>query len=166
MALKGLSLLEQDVMESLTPAEQAEHRMRLALKAAALADEQLRLRNIMDDSLSHSNPSLSVLDRQDFASSVAQIESDGFVTSSFSWSRSNAKVKDEPTEHRLNHDDAIFGSLSVTGFTIKPDLDTRPINTDADSIMHPSLYCDPDEKMDRWIQKVRQMRRKLEGEAM
>lgn len=176
MALKGLSLSEQEgtaPTELLTPAEQAEQRMRLALKAAAAADEQLRMKNMKEDANSNSSlgtssmgtSSLAVLEHQDFAGSVAAIESDSFVVSSFTSSRS--KVKEEPSELRLSHDDAIFGSLAVTGFTLKPDPDTRPIDMDPDSIMHPSLYCDPDEKMDRWMQRLAQLRRrKLEGEAM
>lgn len=169
--MKGLSLSEHDHgrAELLTPAEQAEQRMRLALKAAAAADEQLRQRSGLDDSASNSatvTSSLGILDHQDFAVSVAAIESDSFVSSSFSSSRS-AKVKDEVAEPRLSHDDAIFGSLAVTGFTLQPDLDTRPLNMDPDSIIHPSLYCDPEEKMDRWIQRLSVLRRrKLEGEAM
>jgi len=96
---------------------------------------------------------------------VAEIESDSFVSSSFSSSRAN-KVKEEP-DLRANHDDAIFGSLSVTGFTLKPDPDMRPVEINADTIIHPSLFCDPEEKMNKWVHRLTQLRKKkLEGDAI
>lgn len=141
--------------------EDVEERLRLALKAAAAADEQLR-----QVSSTEVKPSLAVLDRTDFANSVAEIESDSFVSSTFSSSNKINKVKDEP-DIRANHDDAIFGSLSVTGFTLKPDPDMRPVDLNADSIMHPSLFCDPEEQMEKWVQRLTLLRkRKLEGDAM
>ncbi|KAH9495252.1 hypothetical protein Btru_016187 [Bulinus truncatus] len=97
--------------------------------------------------------------------SVAAIEANSFVPSSFK-SSTTTKVKEEEL-NLSSHDDAIFGSLTVTGFTIKPDPDTKPIQLDPDSIIHPSLFCSPEEKMERWIQRLSQMRRrKLEGEAI
>ncbi|XP_055873450.1 serine/Arginine-related protein 53-like isoform X1 [Biomphalaria glabrata] len=140
---------------------QAEKRMRQALMAAAAADEKLRETS---SGLSGGN---SFAESQAFANSVAAIESNSFVPSSFKSSRTY-KVKEESTDlTSSSHDDAIFGSLTVTGFTIKPDPDTKPIQLDPDSIIHPSLYCDPEEKMERWIQRLTQLRRrKLEGEAI
>lgn len=131
--------------------------MRSSLRAAALADEHLRTKM--------AGASMDVLDRQDFHSSVAAIEDDGFINSAFLSSR-GAKIKDEGPKPN-SHDDAIFGSLSVTGFTLKADPDTKPVDLSADSIIHPSLYCDPEDKMDRWMQRLATLRRrKLEGEAM
>jgi len=131
--------------------------MRCAQKAATLADEQLHTKM--------GEASMDVLDRQDFHSSVAAIEDDGFINAAFSSSR-GIKIKDEGPKTN-SHDDAIFGSLSVTGFTLKPDPDTKPVDLSADSIINPSLYCDPEEKMDRWMQRLATLRRrKLEGEAM
>lgn len=131
--------------------------MRLALKAAAAADEKLRIRESTS-----STPS----DAQTFAHAVAAIESNSFVQSNFKTSRV-AKVKDEAAETQANHDDAIFGSLTVSGFTIKPDLDNKPLQFDQESIIHPSLYIDPEEKMDKWISRLAQLRqKKLEGDAM
>ncbi|KAI8786356.1 serine/Arginine-related protein 53 isoform X2 [Biomphalaria glabrata] len=147
-------------MNNLPSSVQAEKRMRQALIAAAAADEKLRETS---SGLSGGN---SFAESQAFANSVAAIESNSFVPSSFKSSRTY-KVKEESTDLTSSHDDAIFGSLTVTGFTIKPDPDTKPIQLDPDSIIHPSLYCDPEEKMERWIQRLTQLRRrKLEGEAI
>ncbi|XP_059144207.1 serine/Arginine-related protein 53-like [Physella acuta] len=161
--VKGLSITDVSPgFSNMTPSEQAEERMRLALKAAAAADEKLRVREIP----SAVSVAASLAESQAFASSVAAIESNSFVQSVFKTSRAKTKM-DEVTDTQASHDDAIFGSLSVSGFTIKPDPDMKPLQLDSESIMHPSLYCDPEEKMNKWIHRLTQLRqRKLEGEVM
>ncbi|CAG5129073.1 unnamed protein product [Candidula unifasciata] len=144
-----------------TLAEQAEERLRQAMKAATSADEKLQAR-----SATESLGSYLYSDTKSFAASVSAIESDSFVASSFKSSRST-KIKEEAPESGMSHDDAIFGSLAISGFTLMPDPDTKPIQLDPDSIMHPSLYCDPQEKMERWISRLVQLRRrKLEGDVI
>lgn len=66
-----------------TPAEQAQARMKMALKAAAMADEKLKEQTGMYQS-SYLNPSSS----KDFADAVASIELDNFSPSVFKSSRS------------------------------------------------------------------------------
>lgn len=151
--------------------ELAEERMRLALKAAAIADEKLGQNMPTEPASSEpGNPSLAVLDHSNFASSVAAIEKDSFVSAAFSSSarlNNSKQIKEEAPPTHSSHDEAIFGSLSVSGFTLKPETDMKPISTDPDDIIHPSLYCDPEEKMERWIQRLSMLRRKkLEGDAM
>ena len=65
-----------------TPSEQAQVRLRLALRAAAAADEKLK-----DHSMSSPSQQSSPLSRRDFADAVASIESDAFAPSSFKSSR-------------------------------------------------------------------------------
>uniref|UniRef100_A0A0B6Z5Z3 Uncharacterized protein n=1 Tax=Arion vulgaris TaxID=1028688 RepID=A0A0B6Z5Z3_9EUPU len=139
----------------MTPSEQADERLRQALKAAAAAGEKLKGRAFGE-----------ATDSKHFIASVTAIDSDSFVASSFRSSRAT-KIKEEPTDGGQTHDDAIFGSLAITGFTLTPDLDMKPVLIDSDLIMHSTLYCDPQEKMDKWISRLTQLRRrKLEGEAM
>lgn len=128
--------------------------MRQALKAAEAAGEKLKCFSGQEST-----------DSKNFMTSVAAIESDSFLASSFRSSRS-ARIKEE-ADSGLSQDDAIFGSLAISGFILTPDPDMKPVQLDSDSIMHPSLYCDLQEKMDRWISRLSQLRRrKLEGEAM
>ncbi|GFO26505.1 Arginine/serine-rich coiled-coil 1 [Plakobranchus ocellatus] len=176
-----MNLSEQEgngaALTSLTPAQQAEERMRLALKAAAEADQKLRMlpsnnqdtkSSVAPVGLESSQPRFSSYEEsQNFASSVAAIDSGNFSQAAFKSSRST-KPQETPTyDLGPSHDDAIFGSLAVTGFTIKPDPDTKPIDLDPESIMHPSLFTDPEERLDRWIERLTQLRRrKLEGDAL
>lgn len=145
----------------LTLAEQAEERLKQAMKAATSADDKLKARSAVE-----SLGSSLYQDTKNFAASVSAIESDNFVASSFKSSRST-KIKEEVPDSGMSHDDAIFGSLAISGFTLMPDPDSKPIQLDPDSIMHPSLYCDPQAKMERWISHLTQLRRrKLEGDVI
>ncbi|KAK3729932.1 hypothetical protein RRG08_051903 [Elysia crispata] len=173
-----MSLSEQTSLSSLTPAQQAEERMRLALKAAAAADQKLRHlplgesdngdRISVSPAVDGGHPRFSSYEEsQSFANSVAAIDSGNFKQTAFKSSRSGKPQETSTLDIGPSHDDAIFGSLAVTGFTIKPDPDTKPLELDPDSIMHPSLFCDPEEKLDRWIERLAQLRkRKLEGDAL
>lgn len=175
--LKRMSLREA----ALTPAQQAEERMRLALKAAAAADEKLRQLPASDRGSRHSSPSVvgsggqprfsSHEDSLKFADSVSAIDSGNFKQTAFKSSRSGKTQNQEASMFDRgsgqSHEDAIFGSLAVTGFTIKPDPDTKPLELDPETIIHPSLFCDPEDKLDRWIERLTQLRkRKLEGDAL
>ncbi|BFZ25846.1 hypothetical protein BsWGS_28885 [Bradybaena similaris] len=160
---KGQFMSETAAAEfiEMTLAEQAEERLRQAMKAATSADEKLKARSFLETSAQSLHT-----DAQNFAASVSAIESDSFVASSFKSSRST-KIKEEAPDSGMSHDDAIFGSLAISGFTLTPDPDNKPIQLDPDSIMHPSLYCDPGEKMERWISRLAQLRRrKLEGDVI
>ncbi|RUS83979.1 hypothetical protein EGW08_008240 [Elysia chlorotica] len=170
---KGHSELKS--VSSLTPAQQAEERMRLALKAAVAADQKLRQLPLAEpgggegpSAVEGGQPKFSSYEEsQSFADSVAAIDSGNFRQALFKSSRSG-KPQESPGHDLVpSHDDAIFGSLAVTGFTIKPDPDTRPLQLDPDSIMHQSLFCNAEDKLDQWIQRLAQLRRrKLEGDAL
>lgn len=136
------------------PSEQARIRMQMALKAAAAADEKLK----GDIPRSHSYPSLQ--DSMAFSQAVQDIESSAFVSSSFKSNRGD-KIKEEKSDR----DEFVFG----TAGELKLDSQRKPILLDIENedLADPSLYTDPEEKLDRWIQKLYAMRRrKLEGDAL
>ncbi|XP_045199637.1 serine/Arginine-related protein 53-like [Mercenaria mercenaria] len=137
----------------MTPAEQAKIRMHMALKAAAAADEKLK----GDVTKSHSSTSLH--DSMAFSQAIQDIESSSFAASSFKSSRGDRK------EEKSVKDDFTFG----TAGELKLDSQRKPVLVDVENedLAHPSLYTDPEEKLDQWIQKLAAMRRKkLEGEAL
>lgn len=137
----------------MTPAEQAKIRMHMALKAAAAADEKLK----GDVTKSHSSTSLH--DSMAFSQALQDIESSGFAASSFKSSRGDKK------EEKPQIDDFTFG----TAGELRLDSQRKPVLVDVDKeeLAHPSLYTDPEEKLEKWIQKLSAMRRKkLEGEAL
>lgn len=125
----------------------------MALKAAAAADEKLK----SDVPRSHSSTSLQ--DSLSFSQAIQDIESSSFVTSSFKSSRGDKK------EEKIIKDEFTFG----TAGELRLDSQKKPVLVDVEKeeLAHPSLYTDPEEKLDKWIQKLAAMRRKkLEGEAL
>ncbi|XP_041373676.1 serine/Arginine-related protein 53-like [Gigantopelta aegis] len=143
--------------DDMTPSEQATARMRLALKAAAAADEKI---------LGHSQNSKpsgysTLQDMTKFSEAVEDIESASFQPKTFKSGRSDkTKADDDFTTHEM----AIFGAGK---FEIRTDpADKKNFFVEPDSYAHPNLYVDPEEKMNRWVQKLSAMRRrKIEGEA-
>ncbi|GFR76515.1 serine/Arginine-related protein 53-like [Elysia marginata] len=172
--------------------------MRLALKAAAAADQKLRQLPLAEADSGEGMSMPAAQDRgqprfssyeesQNFADSVAAIDSGNFKQAMFKSSRAGKPQETMTFDLGPSHDDAIFGSLAVTGFTIKPDPDTKPLDLNPETIMHPSvsvtlyllsvfnletimhpsLFCDPEDKLDQWIERLTQLRkRKLEGDAL
>ncbi|KAK7484840.1 hypothetical protein BaRGS_00023883, partial [Batillaria attramentaria] len=167
---QSLSRSESATLDSIpgfsdmTPAEQAQARLKLALKAAAMADEKLK------EQAGSSQSSPRPLDRQNFADAVASIESDSFAPATFKSSRSHKDIqKDVASTHfSQSHDLAMFGAVgSSVVFTKTEPLDKNAFDIDPESVMDASLNCDPEEKMKRWIQKLAAMRRKkIEGEVL
>ncbi|XP_046379795.2 serine/Arginine-related protein 53-like [Haliotis rufescens] len=139
--------------DDMTPGEQASARMRLALKAAAAADEKIR------EQLQESG----VEDTISFNKAVANIEADKFKPAVFKSNRGD-KIKTEPADDGYTtHEQAMFGSGKVN---IKLD-PVKPVYIEPDSYAHPNLHGDSVEKMQRWLQKLSAMRKKkLEGEAL
>lgn len=138
----------------MTSSEQARIRMQIALKAAAAADEKIKGHS------EESRSSFSLQDQMNFSQSVQDIESSGFIASSFKSSRGDKK------EDKGLKEEFLFG----TAGELKLDASQRKpviVNVDTDELAHPNFYTDPEEKMERWIQKLTTMRRKkLEGEAI
>ncbi|KAL5003961.1 hypothetical protein ScPMuIL_017417 [Solemya velum] len=139
----------------MTASEQTRVRMNLALKAAAAADEKLKegLTGEKSDS------PISFKDQEKYASAIAEIESNEFVPSTFKSSRYEKKYED-----KKSMDDFAFGTVAE----IKIDPTKKfTIPTDITVLAHENLSTDPEVKMDRWIEKLKSMRRKkLEGEAI
>lgn len=148
----------------MTPAEQAQARLKLALKAAAMADEKLKEQS--SSLAQHSSPRPQ--DRLDFADAVASIESDSFAPAVFKSSRSFRESQKDVGGGHASHDLAMFGAVgSSVVFTKTEPLDRSALDDNPEAIMDDSLKVDPEEKMKRWIQKLTAMRRKkLEGDVL
>ncbi|KAK6195209.1 hypothetical protein SNE40_000683 [Patella caerulea] len=147
--------------EDMAPHEKARIRMQLALKAAAAADEKIR-----EESASLAQSAVfKPKDPMAFSTAVAEIEDFGFAPSKFKSSQSKKK-KDESSEKYIDtHEQAMFG---IGGLEIKAEAGfNKPITIDPNTLAHPNLYCDPKEKMDKWINKLASMRRKkFDGMSM
>lgn len=136
------------------PSEQARIRMQMALKAAAAADEKIKGHS------EESRSSLSLQDQMNYSQAIQDIESSGFMASAFKSSRGDKKPDKTIKEEFLF---GTAGELKLDPNQRKPVI----VNVDTDELAHPNFYTDPEEKMDRWIQKLTTMRRKkLEGEAI
>ncbi|XP_033760448.1 serine/Arginine-related protein 53-like [Pecten maximus] len=139
----------------MTPAEQTKLRLQLALKAAAAADERIK------DQIKESQfgGASTVEDQMKFSSAVKDIESSTFVPTSFKSTRSDRPNTDD------KKDDFLFG----TAGEIRADMTPRKplIIHDLNTLSHPNLHVDPDEKMKRWIERLTMLRKKkLEGEVI
>lgn len=138
----------------MTPSEQARIRMQVALKAAAAADEKIKGHS------EESRSSINIHDQMKYSQAVQDIESSGFMATSFKSSRGERK------EDKGLKDEFLFG----TAAELKLDPSQRKpviVDVETDELAHPNFYTDPEEKMERWIQKLTTMRRrKLEGEAI
>lgn len=139
----------------MTPAEKAKVRMQMALKAAAAADERIK-----EQTKEQPFGGASTVEEQiKFSGAVKDIESSSFVPTSFKSSRSEKTTGDDKKE------DFLFG----TAGEIRSDLTPRKplIIQDLNTLAHPNLHVDPDEKMKRWIERLAALRKKkLEGEAI
>ncbi|XP_069104293.1 serine/Arginine-related protein 53-like [Argopecten irradians] len=139
----------------MTPAEQSKLRLQLALKAAAAADERIK------DQIKESQygGSTTVEEQMKFSSAVKDIESSTFVPTSFKSTRSERPATDDKKA------DFLFG----TAGEIRADMTPRKplIIHDLNTLSHPNLHVDPEEKMKRWIERLATLRKKkLEGEAI
>lgn len=137
----------------MTPAEQAKIRMHMALKAAAAADEKIK------GDVSRSQSSTSLQDSLNFSQALQDIEASGFTSAAFRSSRSDKR------DEKPGKDEFMFG----TAGELKLDSQKKTVLVDVEKedLAHPSLYTDPEEKLDKWIQKLAALRRKkLEGEAL
>lgn len=147
----------------MTPAEQAQARMKMALKAAAMADGKLKEQ-------AGFTQSMDPIDSRNFTDAVALIESDGFVPTAFKSSRASRSYKDgkDVTTDLTSHDQAMFGAVgSSVIFSRTEPLDKIALDDNPESIVDASLACDPEEKMKRWIQKLTYMRKKkMEGDIL
>ena len=137
----------------MTPSEKSQIRMKMALKAAAAADEKIKNQSKADTK--------SFEEQMKFSKSIVDIESTAFVQSSFVSNRKEKSDKDNDKKDDL----FLFG----TAAEFKPDLVPKKIPTfdDPMSLADPSLFVDPAVKMEKWIERLNSLRRKrLEGEAL
>lgn len=137
----------------MTPSEQAQIRMQMALKAAAAADEKIK------EQTTGTKESKSHKEQLQFSNAVKEIESSSFVQSSFSSNRTD-KDKTSSKEESFS-----FG----TAAEFKPDMAVKKILEvdDLSKLAHSNLFVDPDVKMDQWIERLKSLRqRKLEGEVI
>lgn len=168
-AAESLSLTDIPGFQEMTPSEQAQVRMKLALKAAVAADEQLRERAATSSpSCGTPNP----LTRQQFSDAVASIEADSFVPSTFKSGRSSKNLKEtlESGDMSLSssHSMAMFGAVGSSVVFTKTEplekgqtaLEDNPENLFDKSI----LEVTAEEKMKRWIQKLTSLRKKRRDE--
>lgn len=153
----------------MTPGEQAQLRLKLALRAAVAADERLKENAASSSPLQGSSSPLS---RQQFSDAVASIESDSFVPSSFKSSKSSRNLKEtlEGSEMSLSssHSMAMFGAVgSSVVFTKAEPIDKHQIALEdsPETLFDKSILdATPEEKMKRWIQKLTIIRRKKRDE--
>lgn len=131
--------------------------MQMALKAAAAADEKLR--GQADGQKVGSQRSFE--ESLKFTQAVQDIEGTGFAPQVFKSSRSDKK--NEKVEPKEEFTFGTAGELRLDMIQRKPiDID---VNTE--ELAHPDFFGDPEEKIQRWIQKLGAMRRKkLEGEVL
>ncbi|WAR28095.1 hypothetical protein MAR_013799 [Mya arenaria] len=101
----------------------------------------------------------SLQDSMAFSQAIQDIESTGFSAATFKSSRGDHK------DGSTDRDEFVFG----TAGELRLDSHRKPVILDIDKedLAHPSLYSDPEERMERWVQRLTQLRRKkLEGEAL
>lgn len=136
----------------MSAAEQSEARLQLALKAAAAAGEKLKEQGVLPASLT-----TTYVEQQARSRAIEGIESDSFTPSAFKSSKEKKNVASIDSVH----DSAIFGLGDLTiHATPSSELQAK----DTESLMHPNLYISAEDKMQRWIKKLGDMRRrKLEG---
>ncbi|XP_052782525.1 serine/Arginine-related protein 53-like [Mya arenaria] len=137
----------------MAPSEQAKIRMNMALKAAAAADEKIK------GDTQRISSATSLQDSMAFSQAIQDIESTGFSAATFKSSRGDHK------DGSTDRDEFVFG----TAGELRLDSHRKPVILDIDKedLAHPSLYSDPEERMERWVQRLTQLRRKkLEGEAL
>ncbi|XP_052216623.1 serine/Arginine-related protein 53-like isoform X2 [Dreissena polymorpha] len=137
----------------MAPSEQAKIRMNMALKAAAAADEKIKGDNSSKSGMSSMKESLA------FSQAVQDIESGGFSAGVFK------STRNEKRDDSNSRDEFLFG----TAGELRLDGNRKAVIVDVDreELAHPSLYSDPEEKLDKWIHRLTQLRRKkLEGEAL
>jgi len=152
----------------MTPAEQAEVRLQMALKAASAADDKLKKQGVIPESIS-SNISLSLLtserdDANKRARAIEGIESEGFAPAEFE----SSTLKPASLSMGIDsvHDVAMF-TVGEEPIMLKAMPSKELQLKDKESLMHPNLYVSTAEKMDMWKQKLAKMRRqKMEGNAM
>ncbi|XP_061171699.1 DNA-directed RNA polymerase II subunit RPB1-like [Saccostrea echinata] len=133
----------------MTPSEQAQIRMQMALKAAAAADEKIK------EQTTSSKNSKSLKEQLQFSNAVKEIESSSFVQSSFSSNRTD-KDKTSSKEESFS-----FG----TAAEFKPDMAVKKILEvdDLSKLAHSNLFVDPDVKMDQWIERLKSSSYEMES---
>jgi len=150
---------------TMTPAEQAELRLQMALKAATAADDKLKKQGVIPETVA-SNTSLSVLamERDQTtrrARAIEGIENEGFAPVDFTSSKANPAALSIDSAHDM----AMF-TVGDEPIMLKA-LPSKELQLkDKESLMHPNLYVKASEKMEMWKVKLATMRRrKLEGNA-
>lgn len=141
----------------MTPAEQAQARMQMALKAAAAADEKIK------EQLTGSAAGTGSKTHQEqlqFSNAIKDIESSSFIQSSFVSNRSDKEKTGSKKEEEFS-----FG----TAAEFKPDMAVKKILEvdDLSKLAHSNLFVDPEVKMDQWVERLKSLRqKKLEGEVI
>jgi len=127
----------------MTPAEQNQARMQLAIEKAKAADEAIRQRHGIDDD----EPADTKKRQQD----IRDIENEGFSQQTFSSNRSTStKKKDKASE-------LAFGT------SLDYVKKSNNASVDSDSIMHPRLSEDESIRKMRWHEKLKKLRTKFSG---
>lgn len=141
----------------MTPAEQAQARMHMALKAAAAADEKIK------EQLTGSAAGTGGKTHQEqlqFSNAIKDIESSSFIQSSFVSNRYDKEKTGSKKEEEFS-----FG----TAAEFKPDMAVKKILEvdDLSKLAHSNLCVDPEVKMDQWVERLKSLRqKKLEGEVI
>ncbi|CAH1781093.1 unnamed protein product [Owenia fusiformis] len=158
------------------PAKQKNQlRLQAALKAAAAADDKLKIQGRLKPDLG-----LDEEEEKFRKNAIECIENEGFFQQQFSsstWDQKDTKKKKITTEFEKEnqHNKAMFGlvgQVKTERDEIKIELPIsgekpKIILADTERICHPRLYNSMEERWDKWKLKLAAMRRrKLEGEAM
>lgn len=141
----------------MTPAEQAQARMQMALKAAAAADEKIKEQLTGSSTATESK---SHQEQLQFSNAIKDIESSSFVQSSFVSNRADKEKTGSKKEEEFS-----FG----TAAEFKPDMAVKKILEvdDLTKLAHSNLFVDPEVKMDQWVERLKSLRqKKLEGEVI
>ncbi|KAK2180360.1 hypothetical protein NP493_446g01014 [Ridgeia piscesae] len=146
--------------DNMTPAEQAQARLHLALRAAAAADRQLKAQGLLGANVKSEPAILSLAEQQNRAKAIDDIESDSFVPAAFKSTR--GQQSSLTPDLNSSHDSAIFGQNSAAKNTNIGAIVCMKV----ESIMHPNLYVSAEEKMVRWKEKLSRMRKKIIEQGM
>lgn len=150
----------------MTPLEQNEARMQMALKAADLAAERLKAAGVLESTVK-TDTAMTAEENNKRRKAIEDIEKDTFKQSQFKSSGLNQPTKKLSSKQssELWHDSAIFG-LSNSDDTSLPaggTLSKSIVIKDDLSLLAPVFFEDEDKKMARWIEKLTEMRRQLDN---
>ncbi|XP_074658152.1 uncharacterized protein LOC141911089 [Tubulanus polymorphus] len=139
-------------LDKMNPVAQAEMRMQMALKAAALADQKLKKQGVLSSSPSLIQTEEEINDQLERAKLIDNIERDGFDQTAF---RSTKSQKEDGIVNLPSHNDVIFGAEIPQFAPTKPKI----MYQESDTPFHPIYYESDEVKFERWKIRLMEMRK-------